>query len=128
MKAKSFSVKGFKESSARGGGGAGVKQPLHKKFFHEATSIRALMSEPRTQTLRPRKPQPVAAVSLLVPAASAKVLITPWDAAGYKPRAVLPDGVRKQRPVSQWERSDLQSSHSRPTTAAVNCLNVLLLD
>lgn len=59
------------------------------------------MSEQRTQTLQPCKSQLLVAISLLIPAPSAKVLITPRDAAGYKPRAVLPDKVTKQRPVSK---------------------------
>lgn len=93
---------GFKESSARAGGAGGeaVERPLHKKLFHEATSIRALMSEQWTQTLQPCKPQLVVAISL------PKALIRRRDAAGYKPRAVLPDKVRKPRPVSERERSD----------------------
>lgn len=83
-----------------------MRGPLHKKVFHEAASIGALMPERQTQTLQPCKPQLAVATSLLVPAPSAKVLITPWDAACYKPRAALPDAVRNEQPVSESEGSD----------------------
>lgn len=74
---------GFKENTP--GGGGGEEQPLHKKSFHEAASIRALTSENRHRLLQASSPQlGGAAVSLRVPAPGS-CSFSPWDAAAYEP-------------------------------------------
>lgn len=76
------------------------------QFFHEAPCIRTLVLEQRT--LQPCKPRLVAAVSLPVPALSAQGPVTPWDAASYEPRAVLPDEVTKTASQAASRRGRIQ--------------------